>query len=65
MAVPAASRRICSATAVLRPVILDGADLAHTAALFNLGLLLDDGQLRPLPRGLHISNLGQLLSEMS
>ena len=63
MAVPAASRRICSAAAILRPVILDGADLAHAAALFNLGLLLDDGQLRPLPRGLHVTDFGQLFSE--
>ena len=66
MAVPAASRRIrSSAAAVFSPVILDGADLAHAAALFNLGLLLDDGQLGPLPRGLHITNFGQLLPEMS
>ena len=65
MAVQAASRRIRSTAAALRPVILDGADLAHAAALFNLGLFLDDGQLGPLPRGLHITNFGQLLPEMS
>lgn len=64
MAVSAASRCIRSTATAFRPVVLDGADLAHAAALFNLGILLDDRQLWPLPRGLHITNGGELLSEM-
>ena len=64
MAVLAASRCIRSNATVFRPVVLDGEDLAHAAALFNLGILLDDGQLWPLPRGPYITNGGELLSEM-
>ena len=61
VAVSAASGGVRS-IAFFGPVVLEGVDLPHAAALLNLGLLLEDWQLRPQPGGFHIPYCGELLS---